>query len=101
MNQSNLSSASASSSDSGLDEWGPSERVAPVKILIQDQSTRLYFTEFNGWSSELEHAQDFKHVAGAVRHVVRTGLGAVDVLMHFENSRYDVRLPLCGPSKTR
>ncbi|HMC28064.1 MAG TPA: hypothetical protein VKM56_09770 [Verrucomicrobiae bacterium] len=65
-----------------------------VKRVIQHKRTRLYLTTEGGWTAELEEADQLPNVLAAVRRSRELELQEVELVLKFENGKYDVRLDL-------
>ena len=64
-----------------------------AKILLQHRKTLHYMTAEGQWTSEVANAAVFEHVADAGKFARQRPADAVDILMNFGDSQYDVRLP--------
>ena len=65
---------------------------ARMCIILQDRETSLYFKSANEWTSDIEQANDFRQLILAIDFVRTARLPNLDVILHFENPKYDVRL---------
>ena len=70
------------------------EDTARVKRVIQHKRTGLYLTAGGGWTAELEQADQLPNVLAAVRRSRQLELQEVELVLKFENGKYDVRLDL-------
>jgi len=67
-------------------------RKLTMRIILQNNKSLLYFKMPNEWTSHIHDASDFQGVVKAFDYVHKTRLPSMDVLMHFGDPVYDVRL---------
>jgi hypothetical protein len=65
-----------------------------MRVHIQNRATLLYYAGAGVWTHGIDSAFNFGSVVLAMDRALHDHLSGVDVLMHFENSRFDIRLPL-------
>lgn len=63
-----------------------------MRIILQHRKSRLYLEKLGQWTDDVETALDFTHLIAAVDFVQFNQISTIDVLMHFGDPRYDVRL---------
>ncbi|HEX4644186.1 MAG TPA: hypothetical protein VH598_01105 [Verrucomicrobiae bacterium] len=63
-----------------------------MRVVIQDRKSRLYFKGTSEWIAEINEAEDFEQIVKAIDFLRQTRLPHIDVLMHFDDPKYDVRL---------
>ena len=61
-------------------------------ILLQNRKTKLYFKSANEWTAHIKDASDFHGVVKAFDYVHQSKLSSIDIVMHFGDPAYDVRL---------
>ncbi|MDB6066113.1 MAG: hypothetical protein JWR26_2321 [Pedosphaera sp.] len=64
-----------------------------MKIILQHRTSRLFLSGRNDWTSDVKDARNFQQIVSAIDFVSAGRLTNLDVLMHFGDPRYDVRLP--------
>ena len=65
-----------------------------MKTLLKNKRTGTYFKGLSDWTGNLKEAFDFKLPDRAVRFVKDAGLKAVDVVLAFEDPRYNINVPV-------
>ena len=71
-----------------------------MKVFIRDTQTGWYFQEPSKWTPEQEAAQDLAQVARAVELIFEAHLDNVEILLCYDDPRYDLVLPV-PPSPSR
>ena len=71
-----------------------------MKVFIRDTQTGWYFQEPSKWAPEQEAAQDLAQVARAVELIFEAHLDNVEILLCYDDPRYDLVLPV-PPSPSR
>jgi len=71
-----------------------------MKVFIRDTQTGWYFQEPSKWALEQEAAQDLAQVARAVELIFEAHLENVEILLCYDDPRYDLILPV-PPSPSR
>ena len=61
-----------------------------MKILLRDLGTGLFYAGGDQWSNSAAEAFDFETPDVALDCVTEANLGKVELVMHFENSAFDV-----------
>jgi hypothetical protein len=65
-----------------------------LKILLQNQRTRLFYKDLETWVKTHHEAWDFKTVADAIEHYIQKQIKGVRVIVKFEYEKYDIAIPL-------
>ncbi len=65
-----------------------------VRRVIQHKRTGLFLTLAGGWTADLEQACLLPNVLTAVRMSRQLELRDVELVLKFENGKFDVRLDL-------
>ena len=63
-----------------------------MRILVMQQGTGLYLGQRTTWVKHKHLAVQFKTSSEAVDYCFSKGLHGVDLLLHFEDSHWDIRL---------
>jgi hypothetical protein len=71
-----------------------------MKVFIRDTQTGWYFQEPSKWAPKQEAAQDLAQVARAVELIFEAHLENVEILLCYDDPRYDLVLPV-PPSPSR
>ncbi len=71
-----------------------------MKVFIRDTQTGWYFQEPSKWALEQEAAQDLAQVTRAVELIFEAHLENVEILLCYDDPRYDLILPV-PPSPSR
>jgi hypothetical protein len=72
-----------------------------MKVLLQNLNTKLFFKRPGGWTDDLEKARDFPNSLNAINFCNANGLRDVQVLLKFNQPRYDVALPVLNRKDSR
>jgi len=69
-----------------------------MRTLLRNRSTNLYLAAASGWTSSMDSALDFQEPGRASQfvHDAKLEQSELDVILSFNNSRYDVVLPVDG-----
>jgi len=67
-----------------------------MRVLVRHCSEPQYMMADGSWTSLIDKAHDFQHVAVANDHAVACGLKDVEILLKFEDEKYDTALKLVG-----
>jgi hypothetical protein len=67
-----------------------------MRILLQNRKSRLYYKGADEWTSHIKDASDFQRVVKAFDYAYKSRLPSIDVVMHFGDPVYDVRLRVTG-----
>src|SRR6266850_566913 len=86
-----------------------SKRVQPMRILLQNTKTGLYFQNSGIWTHEMDSAFDFGHSQRAIDHARANGISEARVVAAFMDGGYlhsipfkiDPRPPLPAVSAVR
>ncbi|SPE55700.1 hypothetical protein SBV1_2280020 [Verrucomicrobia bacterium] len=69
-----------------------------MRILLRHKDTGEYYRTENQWTSQAGEARDFESSAAALGFCVEARLREVEILLAFDDARYNIRLPLhTGP----
>ncbi|MDB6121939.1 MAG: hypothetical protein JWQ71_932 [Pedosphaera sp.] len=63
-----------------------------MRVILQNRKSLLYFKASNQWTPFIHEASDFEGIIKAVDFISEVKLPGIDVLMHFGDPKYDVRL---------
>jgi hypothetical protein len=67
-----------------------------MKRLLRRLSDGLYYQGPGTWTNNPDHAYNFHKTTGAIECCLREDLPAVEVVLKFEDSAFDIRVQ-CGP----
>jgi hypothetical protein len=65
-----------------------------MRILLQQKETGLYFKDIDSWTRESSGAMDFLSSTAAIDFCVTNKLSSVQLVLKFEEHRYDIVLPV-------
>ena len=65
-----------------------------MKTFLRNKRTGVYFKGLSDWTNNLREAFDFKMPERAVRFVKDAGLKAVDMVLAFDDPRYNIHVPV-------
>ena len=65
-----------------------------MKVLLRNTSTGLFYAGEDQWTGEHEHARQFENPNLALDAVSAASLGAVEVVCHFEDPKFDLPLTI-------
>jgi hypothetical protein len=68
-----------------------------MRILLQQKETGLYFKDIESWSRDSAEAMDFLSSTAAIDFCVGNKLKGVQLVLKFEEHRYDIVLPVVTP----
>lgn len=63
-----------------------------MRIILQNNKSLLYYKSPKEWTPNIRDALEFPGVVTAFDYVNKSRLPSIDVLMHFGDPTYDVRL---------
>jgi hypothetical protein len=63
-----------------------------MRILLQHKETGLYFKDIDSWVGQSSKAMDFVSSTAAIEFCVTNKLASVQVVLKFEEQRYDIVL---------
>jgi hypothetical protein len=63
-----------------------------MRIFLQDRQSRLYLKSGSEWTAAMNKAASFRMVVSALDYALAVKAPHLDVLMHFGDPKYDVRL---------
>jgi hypothetical protein len=64
-----------------------------MRRLLQRINTGLYYQGPGAWTRDPNLALSFHRTSGAIECCVREGLSGMQVVLKFEDSSFDVRIP--------
>jgi hypothetical protein len=70
------------------------EGTKQVRRVIQHKRTGHFLTVAGGWTADVEQANHLPNVLAAVRLARELELQDVDLVLKFQDGKYDVRLDL-------
>jgi hypothetical protein len=70
-----------------------------MRILLQQKETGQYFKDIGAWTREPGEAMDFLSSTSAIDFCVTNRISGVQIVLKFEEQRYDIVLPVL-PEKT-
>ena len=70
------------------------EGAKQVRRVIQHKQTGQFLTAAGGWTADVEQAQQLPNVLSAVRLSRELELRDVELVLKFQEGKYDVRLEL-------
>lgn len=65
-----------------------------MRILLQQKETGLYFKDIDSWTRNSAEAMDFLSSTAAIDFCVTNKLSGVQLVLKFEEHRYDIVLPV-------
>lgn len=65
-----------------------------MKVFIRNTQTGWYYQDPSKWTPEQEAACDLGQVAKAVERIFEAHLGNVEILLSYDEPRYDLILPV-------
>ena len=65
-----------------------------MRILLQQKETGLYFKDIDSWTRDSSGAMDFLSSTAAIDFCVTNKLAGVQLVLKFEEHRYDIVLPV-------
>jgi hypothetical protein len=65
-----------------------------MRILLQQKETGLYFKDIESWTRNGAEAMDFLSSTAAIDFCVTNKLKGVQIVLKFEEQRYDIVLPV-------
>jgi hypothetical protein len=72
-----------------------------MKVFIRNTQTGWYYQESSKWTPSPEDACDVGHVARAIERIFEAHLENVEILLSYDEPRYDLVLPVPpSPSQT-
>ena len=72
-----------------------------MRILLQQKETGLYFKDIDAWSRGSAEAMDFVSSTAAIDFCVSNKLTGVQLVLKFEEEKYDIVLPVVMPRPYR
>ena len=71
-----------------------------MRILLQQTKTNLYFQDIGTWTPDASVAMDFLTSTAAIDFCVANKLRAIQLVLKFEEQRYNIVLPVAIPGQT-
>ena len=65
-----------------------------MRILVQQIETGLYFRDIDAWERDSAHAMDFLSSTAAIEFCTANKLTGVQLVLKFEEEKYDIVLPV-------
>ena len=65
-----------------------------MRILLQQKESGLYFKDINSWGPDPGDAMDFLSSTSAIDFCVANKISDVQIVLKFEEQRYDIVLPV-------
>jgi len=79
---------------------GAEESTKSMKVFLRNTQTGWYYQGPSKWTSQQEEAEDLAQVARAVERIFEAHLENVEILLCYDDPRYDLVLPV-PPSPSR
>ena len=79
---------------------GAGEQSRSMKVFLRNTQTGWYYQGPAKWTPEQEAAEDLAQVAHAVERIFKAHLENVEILLSYDDPRYDLVLPV-PPSPSR
>ncbi len=71
-----------------------------MKVFLRDTQTRWFYQGPSQWTADQEAALDLQQVARAVERIFEAHLENVEILLSYDEPRYDMVLPVpASPSR--
>jgi len=64
-----------------------------MRILLQQKDSGLYFRDVDSWTGDVSEAMDFVNSTAAIEFCATNQLEAVQVVLKFEDEKYEIVLP--------
>jgi hypothetical protein len=68
-----------------------------MRILLQQKETGLYFKDVGAWVRNSSEAMDFVSSTAAIDFCVTNKVNDTQVVLRFEEQKYDIVLPVVNP----
>ena len=72
-----------------------------MRILLQQKETGLYFKDIESWTRDSSGAMDFLSSTAAIDFCVTNKLADVQLVLKFEEEKYDIVLAVVTPKNSR
>ncbi|HEY2083954.1 MAG TPA: hypothetical protein VGI88_14320 [Verrucomicrobiae bacterium] len=69
-----------------------------MRIILQQKETGLYFKDVGVWDPDPAQAMDFLSSTSAIDFCVANKISNVQIVLKFEEQRYDIVLPFLPPN---
>ena len=70
------------------------ESEFPMRVILHNPCTDLYFLGANMWTNDRTKALDFQHMEEALELARRTGLDDLELIIFIKRAGGDIRMPL-------
>jgi hypothetical protein len=67
-----------------------------MRVLLRNTQTGLFYAGPDQWTQERSEALDFEATDRALDRVSQAKLQAMEVLMHFDDSHFEIPLTIVG-----
>ena len=68
-----------------------------MRILLQRKESGLYFKDIDAWDADPTQAMDFLSSTSAIDFCVANKISGVQLVLKFDEQRYDIVLPVIAP----
>ncbi len=68
--------------------------MRPMRILVQQKETDLYFKDIDSWTPDSSEAMDFVGSTAAIDFCVRNRLAEVQLVLKFDEEKCDIVMPV-------
>jgi hypothetical protein len=72
-----------------------------MRILLQHKQTGFYFRDIDSWVGNYSEAMDFVSSTAAIEFCVTNKLNDVQLVLKFEEQKYDIVMPMQHPREYR
>jgi hypothetical protein len=72
-----------------------------MRILLQHKQTGFYFRDIDSWVGNYSEAMDFVSSTAAIEFCVTNKLNDVQLVLKFEEQKYDIVMPMQRPREYR
>jgi len=70
-----------------------------MKVLLRNTQTGLFYAGSEQWTEDQSVATDFEGPDRALDQVSESNLETVEVVIHFEDTLFDIPLTIVGPAE--
>jgi hypothetical protein len=71
-----------------------------MRIVLQQKDSGLYFQNIDSWVRHSSEAMDFVNSTAAIEFCVTNKLAGLQVVLKFDEQRYEIVLPIVTGSET-
>ena len=68
--------------------------MRPMRILVQQKETDLYFKDIDSWTADSSEAMDFVGSTAAIDFCLRNRLAEVQLVLKFDKEKCDIVMPV-------